>query len=136
MSNRPGPKAERKARKADHAVGQRTDRDLPADGRDRRELTPPFSLTAYSVDGRRFAGRCKTRNAPMGAVCGKGLQVPYLHIDVSFGTTIGQTVDATIGKAQVRVTLISEDWIRIEPDAENEAAGFAGSSLARHKMAG
>jgi hypothetical protein len=59
-----------------------------------------------------------------GAVCGKGLQVPYLHIDVSFGTAIGQTVDATIGKAQVRVTLISEEWIRIELDAENEAAGF------------
>jgi hypothetical protein len=60
----------------------------------------------------------------MGAVCREGLQVPYVHIDVSSGTAIGQTLDAAIGKAQVRVTLIPEDWIRMEPDAENEAAGF------------
>ena len=57
--------------------------------------------------------------------------MPYLHINITSELKIGQTVDATIealasgsicsrfsfGK-QVRVTLIDENWVRIEPDAK------------------
>jgi hypothetical protein len=42
--------------------------------------------------------------------------VPYITITVPSGTVIGRTVDAKIGAAPGRVTLLSEDTLRIEPD--------------------
>jgi hypothetical protein len=42
--------------------------------------------------------------------------VPYLTIIVPSGTVIGRTVDAKIGVAPGRVTLLSEGTLRIEPD--------------------
>jgi hypothetical protein len=43
-------------------------------------------------------------------------KVPYLTITVPSGTAIGRTVDAKIGVAPGRVTLLSEQTLRIEPD--------------------
>jgi hypothetical protein len=42
--------------------------------------------------------------------------VPYFIITVPPGARIGRTVDAKIGVAPGRVTLLSEDTLRIEPD--------------------
>jgi hypothetical protein len=42
--------------------------------------------------------------------------VPYITITVPSGTAIGRTVDAKIGAAPGRVTLLSEETLRIEPD--------------------
>jgi len=42
--------------------------------------------------------------------------VPYLTITVPSGTVVGRTVDAKIGAAPGRVTLVSEGILRIEPD--------------------
>ena len=42
--------------------------------------------------------------------------MPYLTITVQSGTVIGRTVDAKIGATPGRVTLLSEDTLRIEPD--------------------
>jgi hypothetical protein len=49
--------------------------------------------------------------------------VPYITITVLSGTVIGRTVDATIGATPGRVTLLSEQTLRIEPDE------FVGSLL-------
>jgi hypothetical protein len=42
--------------------------------------------------------------------------VPYITITVPSGTVIGRTVDAKIGATPGRVTLLSEETLRIEPD--------------------
>ena len=42
--------------------------------------------------------------------------MPYITITVPSGTMIGRTVEATIGAAPRRVTLLSEETLRIEPD--------------------
>jgi hypothetical protein len=42
--------------------------------------------------------------------------VPYFTIIVPSGTAIGCTVDARIGATPVRVTWLSEETLRIEPD--------------------
>jgi len=42
--------------------------------------------------------------------------VPYITIAVPSGTVIGRTFDAKIGAAPGRVTLLSEETLRIEPD--------------------
>jgi hypothetical protein len=42
--------------------------------------------------------------------------VPYFIITVPPGARIGRTVDAKIGTTPGRVTLLSEDTLRIEPD--------------------
>jgi hypothetical protein len=42
--------------------------------------------------------------------------VPYITITVPSATAIGRTVDAKIGAASGRVTLLSEQTLRIEPD--------------------
>jgi hypothetical protein len=42
--------------------------------------------------------------------------VPRVSITVPSGTVIGRTVDAKIGATPVRVTLLSEWTLRIEPD--------------------
>ena len=42
--------------------------------------------------------------------------MPYITITVPSGTVIGCTVDATIGATPARVTLLSEETLRIEPD--------------------
>ena len=41
--------------------------------------------------------------------------MPYITITVPSGTVIGRTVDTKIG-ATARVTLLSEETLRIEPD--------------------
>ena len=42
--------------------------------------------------------------------------MPYFTITVPAGTAIGRTVDARIGATPVRVTLLSEETLRVEPD--------------------
>ena len=42
--------------------------------------------------------------------------MPYVHIDIPGAFAVGQTVDAKIDKAPVRVTRVSEKLLRIEPD--------------------
>ena len=42
--------------------------------------------------------------------------MPYLTIIVPSGTAIGCRVDAKVGAAPGRVTLLSEQTLRIEPD--------------------
>ena len=42
--------------------------------------------------------------------------MPYLTIIVPSGTAIGKTVDAKIGAAPARVTLLNERTVRLEPD--------------------
>ena len=42
--------------------------------------------------------------------------MPHVTITVPSGTAIGKTVDGRIGVAPVRVTLLSERTLRIEPD--------------------
>ena len=42
--------------------------------------------------------------------------MPYITITVPSGIAIGRTVDAKIGATLARVTLLSEQTLRIEPD--------------------
>jgi len=42
--------------------------------------------------------------------------VPYITITVPSVTAIGRTVEAKIGAAPGRITLLSEGTLRIEPD--------------------
>jgi hypothetical protein len=42
--------------------------------------------------------------------------MPYITLTIPSGTTVGQTVDATIGNMPARVTLLTDKTLRIEPD--------------------
>ena len=42
--------------------------------------------------------------------------MPYLHLTLPANTPVGKPVDAVFGKETVRVTLLADDWLRIEPD--------------------
>ena len=46
----------------------------------------------------------------------EGSRLPFLHLTIPANSPLGKTVDGTFGKDAVRVTLIADDWLRIEPD--------------------
>ena len=41
--------------------------------------------------------------------------MPFLHLTIPANSPLGKTVDGTFGKNSVRVTLLADDRLRIEP---------------------